>query len=78
MQTKTVAPTLTHLAVPISSLRPHPRNPRRGDLEAVKDSLRHHGQYRPVVANCRTGEVLAGNRCRGSNNAALQRPQSVP
>ncbi len=59
--TRTVAPTLTHLAVPISSLRPHPRNPRRGDLEAVKDSLSHHGQYRPVVANRRTGEVLAGN-----------------
>ncbi len=51
MQTRTVAPTLAHLAVPISSLRPHPRNPRRGDLDAVKDSLRHHGQYRPIVAN---------------------------
>ena len=61
MKTTTVAPTLAHLAVPISSLRPHPRNPRRGDLEAVKDSLCHHGQYRPVVANRRTGEVLAGN-----------------
>ncbi len=59
--TTVVAPTLAHLTVPIASLRPHPRNPRRGDLEAVKDSLRHHGQYRPVVANERTGEVLAGN-----------------
>ena len=59
--TRTVAPTLAHLAVPIASLRPHPRNPRRGDLEAVKDSLCHHGQYRPIVANRRTGEVLAGN-----------------
>ena len=48
--TRTVAPTLAHLAVPIASLCPHPRNPRRGDLEAVKDSLRHHGQYRPIVA----------------------------
>ncbi|HEV2773894.1 MAG TPA: DNA modification methylase [Thermoleophilaceae bacterium] len=47
--------------MPIASLRPHPRNPRRGDLEAVKNSLRHHGQYRPIVANGRTGEVLAGN-----------------
>ncbi len=36
--TTTVAPTLAHLAVPIASLRPHPRNPRRGDLEAVKES----------------------------------------
>ena len=39
--TRTVAPTLAHLAVLIASLYPHPRNPRRGDLEAVKDSLRH-------------------------------------
>ncbi|HEV2773804.1 MAG TPA: hypothetical protein VGV57_13430 [Thermoleophilaceae bacterium] len=33
--TRTVAPTLSHLAVPIASLRPHPRprHPRRGDLE---------------------------------------------
>ena len=61
MQTTTVAPTLAHLAVPITSLHPHPRNPRRGDLDAVKKSLRHHGQYRPIVANRPTGEVLAGN-----------------
>ncbi len=61
MHTTTIAPTLAHLTVPIASLRPHPRNPRRGDLEAVKESLRHHGQYRPVVANRPTGEVLAGN-----------------
>ena len=32
MQTTTVTPTLAHLAVPITSLHPHPRNPRRGDL----------------------------------------------
>src|SRR5215210_146878 len=54
-------PNLTHLAVPVDSLRAHPRNPRRGDLEAVKESLRHHGQYRPIVVNRPTGEVLAGN-----------------
>jgi ParB-like nuclease domain len=44
-----------------SQLRLYPGNPRRGDLEAIKDSLRRHGQYRPIVANRRTGEVLAGN-----------------
>jgi hypothetical protein len=52
---------LAELAVPISELRAHPRNPRRGDLEAIKESLERHGQYRPVVANRRTNEVLAGN-----------------
>jgi hypothetical protein len=46
------------IAPPVAS-----RKQRRvqGDLEAVKDSLRHHGPYRTVVANRRTGEVLAGN-----------------
>jgi hypothetical protein len=55
-----VVSSLAGLVVPVSGLRGHPRNPRRGDLGAVKASLRRHGQYRPVVAN-RDGTVLAGN-----------------
>jgi DNA modification methylase len=54
----------THLTteyVPTDSLRLHPDNPRRGDLEAIKQSLEGHGQYRPLVANRPTREVLAGN-----------------
>lgn len=46
---------------PISDLTPHPDNPRRGDVDAIADSLTAHGQYRPIVANTRTGHVLAGN-----------------
>ena len=53
--------TLSALAVPIDSLTPYQDNPRRGDLEAIKESLAANGQYRPIVANRRTGEVLAGN-----------------
>lgn len=53
--------TLASLVVPIDDVRPYAHNPRRGDLEAIKDSLRQHGQYRPVVASVRTSEVLAGN-----------------
>ncbi len=52
--------TLAGLAVPIESLRPYERNPRRGNVEAIKASLEAHGQYRPVVART-GGEVLAGN-----------------
>lgn len=42
------------------------RNPRRGDVAAIKASLRYHGQFRPVLVNrgTHTGrpmEVLAGN-----------------
>jgi ParB-like nuclease domain len=47
--------------VPTADLRPYPGNPRRGDLEAIKDSLERNGQYRPIVVNRRTMEVLAGN-----------------
>lgn len=53
--------TLSALAVPIDSLTPYQDNLRRGDLEAIKESLSVNGQYRPIVANRRTGEVLAGN-----------------
>ena len=53
--------TLASLVVPIDDVRPYAHNPRRGDLEAIKESLRQHGQYRPVVASVRTSEILAGN-----------------
>ncbi len=56
-----IAPSIQHLAVPTADLRTHPDNPRRGDLEALVESLRRNGQYRPLVANRPTMEVLAGN-----------------
>jgi DNA modification methylase len=48
-------------SVALEQLRVYPANPRRGDLEAIKESLRQNGQYRPIVVNRRTSEVLAGN-----------------
>ena len=59
--TTMVAPTLAHLAIPIASLRPIHAIPVAATSTPVKESLRHHGQYRPVVANRPTGQVLAGN-----------------
>jgi DNA modification methylase len=47
--------------VPISKLKPYPGNPRRGNVTAIKDSLKVVGQYRPIVVNRSTMEVLAGN-----------------
>lgn len=41
-------------------MKEFPNNPRRGDLELITESLAFHGQYRPIVANRRTSEVLAG------------------
>src|SRR5215210_3891610 len=48
-------------AVSVADLRPYPANPRRGNVEAIKASLRAHGQYRPIVVNRPTMQVLAGN-----------------
>ena len=56
-----VPPHLTTEYVPTDCLLRHPDNPRRGDLGAIKHSLECHGQYRPLVANRPTMEVLAGN-----------------
>lgn len=49
------------ITVPIGQLKPHRKNPRRGDVELIKESLRAHGQYRAIVARKATNEVLAGN-----------------
>jgi site-specific DNA-methyltransferase (adenine-specific) len=47
--------------VPIGSVRAAKRNPRRGDVVVIKESLAANGQYRPLVVNRPTMEVLAGN-----------------
>lgn len=49
-----------------ASLALYHQNPRLGNVQAIMDSLRAHGQYKPVVVNrgTHTGrgmEVLAGN-----------------
>lgn len=52
--------------VDIRRLRLYHRNPRRGDVNAVAESLRVNGQFRPIIVNTgeqtgRRDEVLAGN-----------------
>lgn len=56
-----IAEPIAHLAVPIAGLHAYPGNPRRGRVDVVRRSLERHGQYRPVVVNSRTMQVLAGN-----------------
>ena len=53
--------TLRQLTVPVAGLTPYADNPRRGNVVLIVDSLRRHGQYRPLVVRARTNEVLAGN-----------------
>lgn len=50
----------------VAELQVFHRNPRRGDVRAIAESLATHGQYRPIVVNIgshtgRPNEILAGN-----------------
>lgn len=47
--------------VPIRSVQPHSRNPREGDVGAISESLRILGQYRPIVVDSKTNQILVGN-----------------
>lgn len=47
--------------VPVGDLQPYPDNPRRGDVDAIVDSLLAHGQYKPIVVDRRTNYILAGS-----------------
>jgi len=57
----TVREEIGDLAVPIDSVRPHPRNARRGAVSRLVESLAENGQYRPIVVRRSSGEILAGN-----------------
>lgn len=50
----------------LSDLNTYHKNPRRGDVDAIAESLRKRGQYRPIVVNIGSHashdyEILAGN-----------------
>jgi site-specific DNA-methyltransferase (adenine-specific) len=58
--------TLTTTAVPVGELLTYHRNPRRGNIPVIAESLEVLGQYKPIVVNAgthtgRPNEVLAGN-----------------
>lgn len=48
--------------VPIETLRPHPKNPRRGNAEDLAASIRRFGQTKPILAQSSTARILAGHR----------------
>jgi cysteine synthase len=53
--------TLEPLTVPVDALNFYGKNPRRGDVEAIKESLERNGQYKPITVRAGSNEVLAGN-----------------
>lgn len=54
------APELSAMLVPVENLRPHPHNPRRGNVEQIAEMLAEYGQLKPIVADP-DGLVIAGN-----------------
>lgn len=59
---------LAVLDLPLAVLTEYPGNPRRGDVDAIAESLREHGQYRAIIVRATDAEhpeaggvILAGN-----------------
>ena len=52
---------IEYTIVDIASVEAHPKNVRQGDIGAISESLKAHGQYRPIVVDKRTSRILAGN-----------------
>lgn len=46
--------------VPIDDLTPHPRNPRRGNVGAIRESIRSNDFVGAVIVQRSTGYVIAG------------------
>lgn len=53
--------TLEKLIVPIDGLKHYGKNPRRGDVDKIAESLQENGQYKAIVVRAGSNEVLAGN-----------------
>ena len=47
--------------IPLDTIQTHPENPNQGDVGAITQSLKHHGQYRAIVVSEATGNIVAGN-----------------
>lgn len=47
--------------VPIDSIEPHPRNPRRGNVDRIVTSMRLYGFTAPCLVQTSTNYIIAGN-----------------
>jgi ParB/RepB/Spo0J family partition protein len=62
--------------VPVDSIKPHPRNPRRGNVESIQESIQENGFYGAVIVQRSTGYIIAGcHRWKAAKaNGAVQIP----
>jgi hypothetical protein len=49
------------VSVQINTLKEFEGNPRKGNVKALVESLQANGQYRPIVVQKSTRQILAGN-----------------
>lgn len=54
-------PALDSLMTDIDDVKPHPSNPRNGDVDAIAESIMANGYIAPIIAQRSTGHILAGN-----------------
>ena len=47
--------------VEVDRLKEHPRNPRKGNTEVIRESIEKNGFYGAVIVQRSTGQILAGN-----------------
>ena len=47
--------------LPIDSVRPHPSNPRKGNVAKIVESIKANGFYGSIVVQKSTMTILAGN-----------------
>lgn len=47
--------------VELQKLKPYPKNPRRGNVDAIARSLKENGQFQPLIVQKSTNYVLSGN-----------------
>lgn len=58
------AEALRQFLVPISDLEPFPGNPRTGDVDAIRASVRRFGQVRAIVVDRSGSRIVAGHHFR--------------
>ena len=70
-------PPILHSAlaqVALDKLKPHPSNPRQGDVGAIHESITANGFYGALVVQKSTGYILAGNhRWKAAKEAGLKK-----
>ena len=49
------------IKVSVDTLKEFPGNPRKGNVKKLAESLTTNGQYKPIVVQKSTQQILAGN-----------------